>query len=679
MGQRHQLFVIAKVGEHYRSLAAVHHHWLYGMSALRQCLLLLQIFSTEANRPMLRQELAMAERHFRDEEPPPIKAPFINSSAGSPIQFPFIMTCLMVGAGYNASDCTASVVHEEPFGMGYDQGDNNDGITVLDISDLSQVKYCFVNFLEHNYFPDEDSDDEDANKAEMLHKPLTGRQYLTSYYQPSELMYQQNIMTIETLDAKPLIKINALAETWPWGQWKFEPRSDSIPTPLRNTSKLRGPRSLFDQSLSKVVDTALSSDKFNFDLIDESVQIIPLFKERLRGCLIKRFADRVGHSPTSAPLLKLAYGDDKIIDWSPFSNLRVECLKNALAGEELKAMTSLVISGTTAAQSPHLVDALSQLNRIESVYALSGPDREQDITSIKIYSDLATTSPRLIQKKIALSGPFSEAIRRSRWFPYQAPIIPAFPVVQLLTYHDLMTDGIRSDFPQLESFFLGDALLSPVRAVTGFFRYLECLNDGVFERINGTALRVAKCFAAASSSLGVSQDVEIGPLPAEVYKYGKAAYLTSAAKGRYSMIRHLMPGQWTIFLWASPPGLSEGVDLCSSVAFKYAFVRSKVPVTAAAPPENSVQVKVEDLEALDVKEFLRQTDPTAETDKLQDHTDSLIRRIFGQEINSKDVANLRPRILQCMKSDEAHHFLHEFLNEIPNIERIHERVSRWGL
>jgi hypothetical protein len=31
--------------------------------------------------------------------------------------------------------------------MGFDQGDNNDGITVIDITDLESVKYCFVNFL----------------------------------------------------------------------------------------------------------------------------------------------------------------------------------------------------------------------------------------------------------------------------------------------------------------------------------------------------------------------------------------------------------------------------------------------------------------------------------------------------------------------------------------------------
>ena len=38
MGQRHQLFVIAKVKGRYRTLCAIHHQWLYGHTALRRCL-----------------------------------------------------------------------------------------------------------------------------------------------------------------------------------------------------------------------------------------------------------------------------------------------------------------------------------------------------------------------------------------------------------------------------------------------------------------------------------------------------------------------------------------------------------------------------------------------------------------------------------------------------------------
>lgn len=36
MLQRHELFVIAKIGNRYRGLAAIHHQWLYGAAALQR-------------------------------------------------------------------------------------------------------------------------------------------------------------------------------------------------------------------------------------------------------------------------------------------------------------------------------------------------------------------------------------------------------------------------------------------------------------------------------------------------------------------------------------------------------------------------------------------------------------------------------------------------------------------
>lgn len=60
MGQRHQLFVIAKIGPRYRVLAAIHHQWLYGEDAVSACLRTLQVL--RANTPLVRQDLESARR-----------------------------------------------------------------------------------------------------------------------------------------------------------------------------------------------------------------------------------------------------------------------------------------------------------------------------------------------------------------------------------------------------------------------------------------------------------------------------------------------------------------------------------------------------------------------------------------------------------------------------------------
>ena len=145
MGQRHQLFVIARAGKHYRSLAAIHHQWLYGVSALRSCLRLLRIFSDPANRLALKHELDLAAAFFKNQ-PPPTEPAAYRRAESTICPFPFILTCLAIGTSYDSKTGQVQAIHELQYDMGYDQGDNNDGITVLDITDLDNVRYCFVNF-----------------------------------------------------------------------------------------------------------------------------------------------------------------------------------------------------------------------------------------------------------------------------------------------------------------------------------------------------------------------------------------------------------------------------------------------------------------------------------------------------------------------------------------------------
>lgn len=60
MGQRHQVYAIAKADGRYRTLAALHRQWGYGIWAIRRCQLALQIF--RANASVMRQELIKAKK-----------------------------------------------------------------------------------------------------------------------------------------------------------------------------------------------------------------------------------------------------------------------------------------------------------------------------------------------------------------------------------------------------------------------------------------------------------------------------------------------------------------------------------------------------------------------------------------------------------------------------------------
>lgn len=124
MGQRHQLFVIAKINGRHRTLCVIHHQWLYGQTALKRCLGTLQTFANPANRVPLEQELIAARLHneafwtaTQDEY----------RYKDSHVPFPFIATCLITGASFDAEEGYCHGVDVESFHMAYDEGDNNNG------------------------------------------------------------------------------------------------------------------------------------------------------------------------------------------------------------------------------------------------------------------------------------------------------------------------------------------------------------------------------------------------------------------------------------------------------------------------------------------------------------------------------------------------------------------------
>lgn len=123
MGQRHQLFVIASILSKYRTLAAVHHQWLYGHTALRRCRGTLDLLKHPGSYIHLQEELKSAARHDED-----YWGASNHNEDDKNVPFPFIMTCLMLGASFGPTDGYISRVSIEPFHMKYNEGDNNNGM-----------------------------------------------------------------------------------------------------------------------------------------------------------------------------------------------------------------------------------------------------------------------------------------------------------------------------------------------------------------------------------------------------------------------------------------------------------------------------------------------------------------------------------------------------------------------
>ncbi|CAH0058200.1 unnamed protein product [Clonostachys solani] len=665
MGQRHQLFVIAKAGKHYRSLAAVHHQWLYGLTALRQCLQLLHIFGHGENRLALQQELRFAEEYYRDKEAPSQEPPELSwDKRGGICPFPFITNCLMLGTSFNQDLAQAGVVHEEPFGMGFDQGDNNDGITVIDITDLENVKYCFVNFLD-TYEGEEDFQG-------PLYQPLTGWQYVKNYYPEEDPIPQAHIHLPKSLDTKPLINIATLAETWPWGKWEV---SDAVPRDTIGPDNHPVVQSLVEKTVERIVDALLvSNDLDEFNAAKDQLQVLPNSAAILKKILLSR-ADQVGKTPHSLLLMGLAYTGETHLDWAHFPNLDIVGLQSTFEAGSFASVESLNLSGTLASRSLSLPRVLSGLTCLKSLYLLDRPDRLDDDSAAQVVLGLASLDSGVALEKVVVSAVMSIPIRLKTWLPdtNDAPdAIPGFPIAQLLVYHKTDTINVHGQVAPYEYFFLGDALLSPARFVNGLLRYVRALNSQRYIMSSGSGSELAACIALSSSVPGDKDIGEIGPLPAQAYKFGRNSYHSSLSHGCYSEMRNLKPGQWTVLL--SRNAAPEGFQAPADQGFEYAFVRCKSDIKVRKPKEGERdEVRADNLEVYSLREFLEETAPSSASSGL----DPLFNQLRLQ-VAKTDQLPPDDDVLRCMNAEQSRDLLVKFMDNIPKLDEVKERARIYG-
>ncbi|KAG6890184.1 hypothetical protein C0995_010889 [Termitomyces sp. Mi166 len=207
MGQRHQAFLIAEIVPHgktdakYRCVAAMHHQWCYGSLPLRATRRLLTLLKKPEHEKIILQELRALDGKYGRWRAPP-KTP----------QVPCPFSSFLMVSSFNI-DLSINSEEQEPYvsgvsiehalldaNMGSSEGDNNDGITVIDITDPRNPAYCFV-FL-----------------GQMI--PLTANDYIRNYYQlPKSGKLKDSgemiLSVIAALEGERLVTLQMLVEAWP--------------------------------------------------------------------------------------------------------------------------------------------------------------------------------------------------------------------------------------------------------------------------------------------------------------------------------------------------------------------------------------------------------------------------------------------------------------------------------
>lgn len=698
MGHQHQLFVIARVGNHYRCLAAVHHNYLSDARAISTCVRLIRIYSDDANRLPLELELRLAADLYKDDGPPPRIRPVPDLSRWTspnlrPARFPFIGTCLAVGAGTGGlipGFIHASTVRYELEDMGFDGCENTQGITVLDITDLNHVRYCFAAWKRIGWrwaggprigFVDP-AVAEARGPPPPLMKPWSSTEYILHYIRfndaPDASYTVMRTSEADKLAATPLIRASSLAEVWPWGAWVVD-ESEEAPQMARDQApQQRGGASLWDQALAKLVQVMVSSSQEDVVGLLEEPRRLPDFSRRLRKHLFA-VKDRLVASRAAPELLRVAFAGEAFLDWSMFLGLGPETIMEALQGPELQEARGLSVCpdwNTTAPSA--LAEAICSFPALHDLYVMESPWRLHEGPIGELYMALAS-NPRCPRGKIFLAGAASHALKMRMWLPTTKAFVPppVFPIQQLVIAPFEWPDvGIIRDVP-LYYIQLADAFLTPSRFVNGVLTLLASMASKTEENVRAWTMPTAAAHIfACSPALDRPSGVEIGVFPAETYTMAKIVY-SRQVKYFSTKMRDLLPGVWTVLVdtkrgLALPRLTGAPPPPPPQRSFQVAFVRSKTK-TIRADPTNPTSFRPKDLEVLGLDEFLRATAPEVDIaclDRRLEETEKALAELAGQFHRSDQLAISR----QPMDPQAACKLLKHVVERLPPVHKGYDGV-----
>ncbi|KAK7427011.1 hypothetical protein QQZ08_006438 [Neonectria magnoliae] len=609
-----EIYVVARVCGYYRRLAVVKHINSASENVIRTCLRLIAIFSEPSNRLALKQELAMAVDFFENGRPPGqvtfrLRDPSILDE-DLPCPFPFITTCLFLGAGYQATTGQVHRVKELPHDIPYHSVRDTSGMTVLNITDLENIQYCFV---LPGHVPQTFHD--------QFHRPITGWEYHLGHYRSNDEARTQNTSAV-ALDRVPLLPVSVFHELWP------SPISGTPPyrEPLKH-----GPlTSLRHQAAAKLFQHMLSNPEFDLSLLEE-VKAMPGFQRLVKEYLLAN-PDQVGIVPTSGYLLEIAFAGDTSLEWHLFPNLSSKALKVAFSGEGFSGVIEISLPPPSAPDTPgEFVKALSALGSLDTLQILDHPARMDDTMSLELYNSLVLSAPNLVKRKLVLTGPYSCGLREKLWLPMRdgPKALPAFPVLQMLMIH-----GETMDEELDYCLYLGDAFLNPVKFVLGFLQFIWSIFpvDPVLEVSDQIAMRT---FSRSPPSLDHDSISDIGPIPAEINAVSNRNVQMSSNL-LCPMMRDLTPGTWTVMLLR----MGNGIE---TTHFEYAFIRSKSDIQVAPETWRGTIIMPPEIEVISIEEFLKLTAPGIDSSKVSAYLDKTRRSLSARARGNRPQASVEER------------------------------------
>ena len=328
-------------------LAVAYHQWLYGRTAIRQALNIIKTFRAAGNQAGIRRELRQAGSRWPNDSEETL-------GEEAAIEFPFITTCLAIGASVHEENDYSHCMEVAPLGASYNVFENDDGISIYDISDPSNSRYAFM-FLFDDYERNEgdESDEDDEREYYVANTVLDARAYLNTYYTANEQAEYDAVKLVAEFDSISVIDAAALESAWPGNSFTTRPINDdegaasvpgtgaasistAISAPLHPAAL-----SLRNTTMSNVISKACESATEDLEWIAEAEQL-PDFA----ATIMSEFSQepRLLCTPAGMKLLGCALKGSTDVDLTPFPDIKaseIATLLNSTAAGKTEATVRL--------------------------------------------------------------------------------------------------------------------------------------------------------------------------------------------------------------------------------------------------------------------------------------------------------------------------------------------------
>ncbi|TEY74387.1 hypothetical protein BOTCAL_0073g00260 [Botryotinia calthae] len=553
MGNRRQVYVISKIGSRYRTPATVNHRNKFPLIiwfSLEAYLVLECMFGPDA------VELLLNAVHL-----------------------------------FQSPQNRIGLEHEKRWATLLQGADNNEGITILDITDIEKIRYCFVN-IHSKSDPRAWGNIKSSGAPSMI--PLSTVEYMKAYGHEQEHFERDWKEWIRHLSKLDLIDSRTLNSVWPRNTWQLRVGveimllSDTIQESINVLPMFAPPLTLRKACMEKFLKEILNCPIKELPARIERATLLPDFRPALKSAIFSR-PKIVANSAAARYLFSQILETEEIIDLELFDT-DLYALPFAYRDKYFNDKNSRHYNYRPSAE--HGPEEASSTNDIreESQSFMNDMSKFNDLLKdgMPPFCDLGYVTPVIEQMIYITCGKTNENnIRDSEGG------------LDILDLFQKPFSGVRG--PRYLAMPFKEANRHPSQLVEGLGRFIGFSFGRRHFWFSDLRKTMAKILAIEPDG-DAGQGSKVFPLCAGLYS-DDMCMGTSKHNGIFQITKEIVPNEWTFIMIVEQESYKhkgkEKEETRSRSLARYAFV-SAVPSPAGSAPDDMLSTLI----FANVKQFL---------------------------------------------------------------------------